>query len=140
MKNYLKVNHKERLIVMDRTFEKNAQYAGSNEYNLLQQARKDYANYTVVRREIKKNAKQEHYEGLTYEYMFDYISKYEPEETRDAVLAKFGIMIDISKCHSKKYATVKKWFLDQYPIVKEYGMEKKQTAENADSVTESKVA
>lgn len=42
MKNTLKINHENRTLVMDRTFAKAASFVGSNEYNLLQDARRDY--------------------------------------------------------------------------------------------------
>jgi len=66
MKNYLKVDVANSRLVMDRTFAKNCAIAGSAEYNLLQSARKDYPNFTVEQRTIKRNANKECYRGLTY--------------------------------------------------------------------------
>ena len=100
MKNYMKLHHKNRKIVMDRTFAKNAEFVGSEEYNLLQQCRRDYPLYTVTRKSINKKKDQEHYRGLTYEYMKKHINKYETEENKKANLALLEEMIDISKCHS----------------------------------------
>ena len=54
MKNTLKINHENRTLVMDRTFAKAASFVGSNEYNLLQDARRDYPSYQVTLRSIKK--------------------------------------------------------------------------------------
>ena len=68
MKNTLKINHTNSTIVMDRTFAKLAENTMSAEYAHLQQVRKDYPAYTVVRRTIKRNANKESYKGLTYEY------------------------------------------------------------------------
>ena len=65
MTNYLKVDHANHRLIMDKTFAKNAAIVGSPEYNLLQSSRRDYPNYEVVRRTIKKNASMEHYKGLT---------------------------------------------------------------------------
>lgn len=121
MTNYIKVNDKDRCLVMDRTFEKKSKIVGSEEYNMLQQARKDYPNYSVVRRQIKKKADQERYKGLTYEYMEDYILDHEPRATKNEVHDKFREMIDISKCHSRRYPIIKSWFLEKYPEVKKYG-------------------
>ena len=56
MKNYLKVDIANSRLVMDRTFAKNCVIAGSAEYNLLQATRKDYPNFSVVQRTIKRNA------------------------------------------------------------------------------------
>jgi hypothetical protein len=45
-------------------------------------------------------------------------------------------MIDISKCHStgKRYATIRNWFLDNYPAVKEFGMPKAEEGDNQNQV------
>ena len=131
MKNYMKLDHQNRKIVMDRTFSKNSEFVGSEEYNLLQQCRRDYPTYTVTRKTINKKADQEHYRGLTYNYMRNYINKYDTEN-KEANLAVLEEMIDISKCHStcKRYPVIKQWFLDTYEDVKKFGIpEDKETAE-----------
>ena len=61
MKNILKINHENRTLVMDRTFAKAASFVGSNEYNLLQDARRDYPSYQVTLRSIKKKEDKESY-------------------------------------------------------------------------------
>ena len=130
MKNYLKVDVANARLVMDRTFAKNCAIAGSAEYNLLQSARKDYPNFTVEQRTIKRNANKECYRGLTYEYMKKYIASHESEETVDAVLDELEEMILISKCHSMgyRYPTIKAWFLDKYPEIAAFGMNEEQEA------------
>lgn len=121
MKNYLKVDNDNLALVMDKTFKKNSQIVGSREYILLQGARKDYPGYKEVTRQIKKNTQQEHYHGLTYEFMENYILDHEPRATKNKVHDEFREMIDISKCHSRRYPVIKAWFLEQYPEIKQYG-------------------
>ena len=131
MKNYMKLDHQNRKIVMDRTFAKNAEFVGSDEYNLLQQCRRDYPLYTVTRRTINKKTDQEHYRGLTYEFMENYINKYDTEN-KEENLKTLKEKIGISKCHSlcKRYPVIKQWFLDTYPDVKKFGIpEDEETAE-----------
>ena len=130
MKNYLKVDVANSRLVMDRTFAKNCAIAGSAEYNLLQSARKDYPNFTVEQRTIKRNANKECYRGLTYEYMKKYIASHESEETVDTVMAELEEMILISKCHSMgyRYPTIKAWFLAKYPEIAAFGMDDEQEA------------
>ena len=125
MKVLLKVDHENGRIVMNRTFANLAANVFSEEYKILQGARQDYPTYVVVRRTIKKNPNRECYRGLTYDYMRDYISRYEPEETRESVCAELEDMIQISRCHSrcKRYPVIKQWFLEKYPDVKNFGME-----------------
>jgi len=121
MKNTLKLNHDSRTIVMDKTFAKFAVDTRSVEYAHLQQVRQDYPLYTVVQRHIRKNTKQEHYHGLTYAYMEDYIATHGSKEDR----CTFDEMKLISQCHSRayRYPTIKAWFLERFPEIKEYGVQ-----------------
>ena len=80
MTNYAKLDHKNRLIVMDRTFAKNAEIIGSAEYDLLQECRKAYPKYAVVQRSIKKNEGQNRYDGMTFDAMREYIKRHEAAE------------------------------------------------------------
>jgi hypothetical protein len=126
MTNYAKIDHTNRRIIMDRTFAKNAEIVGSAEYKQLQDCRKDYPDYTVVRREIKRNPNQEHYKGLTYRYMEEYIMTHESRDTVRAILDEFYEKRLISEGHSKafRYPTIKQWFFEKYPEFLEYGMKK----------------
>ena len=128
MKNYLKVDVANSRLVMDRTFAKNCAIAGSAEYNLLQATRKDYPNFTVEQRSIKRNANKECYRGLTYDYMKMYIASHESEENAEVVKAELEEMILISKCHSMgyRYPTIKAWFLEKYPEIATFGMTDEQ--------------
>lgn len=124
MKNTLKIDYKNNKIIMDNTFAKNACDTKSDEYAHLQQVRRDYPNYEVVLRTIKKNHNKNTYSGLTYDYMKNYILKYEPVETRKMVLDELEEMIDISLCQNKsrRYPTIKKWFLEKYPKIANFGI------------------
>ena len=138
MKNVLKVSPTDRTIVMDRTFAKFADNTMSPEYAHLQQVRRDYPTYTVVQRQIKKNAKQEHYHGLTYAYMEDYIASHGNADDRRT----YDEMKLISKCHSKgfRYPTIKAWFLERFPEVKAFGIQKEDPVEAANITTLKKTA
>ena len=124
MTNSARIDHVNKQIVMDRTFAKNAEILGSTEYNLLQTCRKDYPDYTVVRRQIKKNAKQNHYRGLTYGYMKSYIISHEKPENVVEVLDHFSEMLLLAACQSNayRYPVIKKWFLNRYPEISQFGM------------------
>ena len=128
MKNWLKLNHTTRTIIMDKTFAKFAENTMSAEYAHLQSVRRDYPTYTVERRHIKKNAKQEHYHGLTYTYMEYYIASHGSAEDRRT----YDEMKLISQCHSKgfRYPVIKSWFLERFPEIKMFGVED-TTEENA---------
>lgn len=121
MKNYVKIDCANRRIVMDRTFAKNAKIVGSEEYNKLQMARKDYEGFTVITRTINRNSKKECYHGLTYAYMERYILLHGKAEERKK---EFDELRLISQCHSKRYPVIKQWFLDTYPEIVQFGMPK----------------
>ena len=116
------VNYAERKIVLSSAFVKKAFVPGTVEYAQLQSVRKDFPEFRLVTRQFKTNTKQEHYRGLTYDYMRDYISKH--EEDAKPVLAELEKEIGISKCHSlhKRYPTIKAWFLKRYPEIAEFGI------------------
>ncbi|MBQ6850601.1 MAG: hypothetical protein IJN77_06160 [Oscillospiraceae bacterium] len=120
MTNYIKIDHKNKKLVYDRTFAKNSSIVGSKEYYLLQQARKDYPDYTPEQKKIKKNANKTTYGGLDYDYMRTYINRFGKDV--EAELKEFDDMIFLSKCHKKslRYPTIKKWFLAKYPEVKNF--------------------
>ena len=85
MKNFMRIDAKKRQIIMDKTFYNRSLYFGTEEYNRLQMARKDYPGFTPVRREIRKpDHPIDRHKGLTYVYMENYIRKCEPAETREA--------------------------------------------------------
>ena len=67
MKNTLKMDYNNKLILMDRTFAKKAENTRSDEYAELQRVRKDYPDFKVMRRTIKTNPKKQTYPSLTYE-------------------------------------------------------------------------
>ena len=128
MKSPIKIKVEDSEIVISKPFAKKAYSFGTPEYEMLQAVRRDYPEFKVVLREINKKTDAEHYKGLNCKYMKWYIGKYKTEEKRDAMLAALDEMIDISKCHStgKRYATIRNWFLETYPAVKEFGMPKEE--------------
>ena len=146
MKNRLWIDFSNNRIMMDRTFAEKCRDTRSTEYEHLQRVRQDYPDFAVQRRAIKKNASKETYAGLTYGYMEHYIITHEEADTRAAVLAEFNELRLISECHkrSRRYPTIKKWFLEKYPQIAEFGIEKEEPAEAPQmeviSATEKKTA
>ena len=70
--------------------------------------------------------------------MKEYIKRFEPVETRDAVLKELDDKLFISECHSKayRYPEIKNWFLKKYPEIVNYGMP--TVAKNSDDDQEEK--
>lgn len=143
-KSKVKVLHSEAVIEVNTTFAKMMENPLSEEYRLLQELRRDYPVYSVSRRQIRKNSSQEHYKGLSYEYMEWYIIKYGPKEKKalEALLKEFEHQKDIASCHSnsKRYPIVKNWFLGKFPEVAKFGLPEKKDEESSSSQTAEVVA
>ena len=137
-KSIVKVLHSKAIIEVNTTFVKMMENPFSDEYRLLQELRRDYPMYSVTRRQINKNTSQEHYKGLTYEYMEWYIRKYGPKEKKEleALLNEFEHQKDIASCHSKskRYPGVKNWFLGKFPEIAKFGLPKMETEDNVVSL------
>lgn len=110
-------------VVMTKAFADKASDPRSNEFKTLQDVLNTYPNIVVRRHHIKHNSNRECYKGLTYDYMRKYIASHESSVEREKVLAELEEMILISKCHSDafRYPIIKKWFLDKYEEVKNFG-------------------
>ena len=143
-KSRAKVLHDEARIEVNTTFAKMMENPFSDEYRLLQELRRDYPAYSVSRRQISKNTSQEHYKGLTYEYMEWYIRKYGPKEKKEleTLLNEFEHQKDIANCHSKskRYPVVKNWFLGKFPEVAKFGLPEKKDEESSSNQTAEVVA
>lgn len=143
-KSRAKVLHTEATIEVNTTFAKMMENPFSDEYRLLQELRRDYPAYSVSRRQISKNTSQEHYKGLTYEYMEWYIRKYGPKDENmlKALLHEFEHQKDIASCHSKskRYPVVKNWFLGKFPEVAKFGLPEKKDEESSSNQTAEVVA
>ena len=141
MKNTLKIDFAEGMIIMDRTFAKLATNTHTPEYTHLQEVRRDYPDFKVIQHTITRNVKKKTYAGLTYDYMKEYIITHGPENERKKILADLNEMILISECHSKayRYPVIKKWFLSLYPEIANYGLEfEKEKTGNVDAhITET---
>ena len=125
MKNTLNVCFEKKEIIMDRTFAAKAKDTRSDEYIKLQEVRRDYPDYTVKTRSIKRNPNKKTYRGLTYAYMMNYIlTNSENEEEMKETLAEFNKLLEIGRCHGKGkcYPVIKKWFLNRYEEIEEFGM------------------
>jgi hypothetical protein len=134
MKNTLRVNHAQRVLVMDRTFAKLSVNVRYEEYAILQRARQDYPTYAVVTRRIKRNQNRETYAGLTYHYMENYILTHEVGDATEQVMREYRELRLISECHSKarRYPAIKSWFLKKYPEIEKFGQEKTDVTQSVE--------
>ena len=122
----IQINHKKNTIEMTKKFYNESCKFGTEEYKMLQEARRDYPGYTPVVAKNKKSGNDtlDAFKGLDFEYMELYIMKH--DDDAQSILAEFKMMRaedDASKAvgaKSESYLTILEWFLDKYPAVREF--------------------
>ena len=112
----IKILFEKKTILLASGFAKKASNPKNAEFTELQEVKQIYPNFKTEVKHIKTNPKKECYKDLTYDYMRDYISTHD-SEIASAYLEE---LILRTRCHSTgyRYPTVKKWFLETYPEVK----------------------
>lgn len=115
-------NHKNHTILLTKKFSKAASRFGTEEYNDLMAARRDFPNYKVV---VKSSSarKKDSFKGLTYNFMEQYINAHDNAE---ANLASFNALRGLSDeavsfgCNSATYGEIKAWFFKTYPEIEAF--------------------
>ena len=109
---------------MDRTFAAKAKDTHSDEYLHLQAVRKDYPDYRVTTRQIKRNPNKKTYSGLNYEYMENYILTHGNDAEVQEALSEYRNLREIARAHGrgKGYPVIKHWFLESYPEIEDFGI------------------
>ena len=124
MMSKIRVDYAAKQIILARSFAKSAEKVGSPEYVELQDCREKHPDFTIVYREFRTNSQQEHYAGMTYAYMVDYIIRHEQPEKQEEMLKKLSVLRQdvegLTKGH--RYPIIKRWFLMSYPEVTTLGM------------------
>ena len=118
-----------RSIELSKKFAAAAAKFGSDEYKMLQEARRDYPDYKVVevsRKNPKSNKST--FKGLTYEYMETYIRAHDDE--KQTVMTAYMMLraetdeADAAKAVSSTYMKIKEWFLGKYPEIAQFHEER----------------
>lgn len=120
MEKNIILDHMNQKIKLSKKFARKATNAESSEFGTLQSVKDKYPNYSIALGVIKKKENKESYRGLTYEYMERYIAVYGNEND----LADYKELRFLSECHSVKYPVIKRWFLEKFPDVLHYGVQK----------------
>ena len=116
------VSARTHSLVLTKSFAAKAAIFGTDEYKMLQEARRDYPGYkvSVMKSKAGKTDKeQDIFKGLNYDYMEKYIEAHDDEEKSIYDEKKL-----ISECHSKgfRYPVIKSWFLERFPEIKTFGV------------------
>lgn len=117
----ININTAARTIELTKTFATKSSRYGSDEYNQLQNARRDYPGFKVVT--VSRTASKSSFKGLTFEYMEQYIMKH---DNNGAIMEEYlmlrGESVDGDEVllGSATYKDIKDWFLDTYPAIAEF--------------------
>jgi hypothetical protein len=112
------INTKKRTIEISSKENKDAVQVGSEKYQLLQTARKDYPGFTVV---IKKaTRKKDEFAWLTKDAISNYVSKYGTDEQKEnySILCLTGLDEKGHYYEAQPFFKIKKWFLKEFPGIK----------------------
>ena len=118
------INHAARTITLNKKEMTAASRFGSDEYEKLQTARRDYPGFTVTTATHKVKKQRETYKGLTYAYMERYIATHDDEAcTIMAEYKRFRGKSDdpaVALPYSYTYNEMKQWFLGKYDDVAKF--------------------
>ncbi len=117
--NSIRVIRKSREIVITKSFDKAASRFGTDEYEALQQARRDNPSYRVVVKSSRSN-KTDHFKGLTYDFMEKYIASHDNADERMAEFNDLRATSEEAKefgIGSASYGEIKAWFFKSYPEI-----------------------
>ena len=113
----LTIDFAKNRIVMTRAFARKASDPSTKEYRALKDTMETFPTFSVEHHTIKKCSGKESYKGLNYSFMYYYINTYVEESKREKAMEDLETQIFLTKCHSKRFPTVRKWFLETYPEI-----------------------
>ena len=111
MKHY-NIDYTTKTIELTKKFAKAAGVLNSPEYKEMVLLRKDFPDFEIAVREIKRKAGKKTYKNLTIDRMRAFIIEWEGEESE--AKETFEKVVAISKVQAGPYAYVKAWFIKNY--------------------------
>ena len=116
------ISARNHSLVLTKSFAAKASIFGTDEYKMLQEARRDYPGYkvTVGKTKEAKNI----YAGLDYAYMEKYIAAHDDAEK--SIMAEYldlrGKSDDALEIQagSASFLEIRSWFLKTFPAIEEF--------------------
>ena len=116
------VSARTHSLVLTKSFAAKAAVFGSDEYRMLQEARRDYPGYkvTVGKTKEAKNI----YAGPDYAYMEKYIAAHDDEEK--SIMAEYQMLRGKSddaleiQAGSASFLEIRAWFLKTFPAIEAF--------------------
>ena len=111
-------------LVLTKSFAAKAAIFGSDEYRMLQEARRDYPGYKVTVGKTKNKEAKNVYAGLDYDYMEKYIAAHDDDEK--SIMAEYRDLRGLSdeakelQAGSASFLEIRSWFLKTFPAIESF--------------------
>ena len=138
------INTAARSIELSKKFAAAAAKYGTEEYRMLQEARRDYPGYEVVEAAKKAKAAKDPYKKLDFDFMEKYILAHEDPEQKNMktyldLRGKSKEAIE-NGAASKSLTEIRSWFLSAYPQVAQFHEKREQEMMRLKAEKEKKLA
>ena len=138
------ISARTRSLNLTKTFAAKAAIFGTDEYKMLQEARRDYPGYKVnvmKSKAGKTDKEQDIFKGLNYDYMEKYIEAYDDD---GSIMAEYldlrGKSAEAKELQagSASYLEIRSWFLKTFPAIEAfYAKRAKILAKNSSNTTKA---
>ena len=111
-------------LVLTKSFAAKAAIFGTDEYKMLQEARRDYPDYKVTVGKTKNKEQKNAFAGLDYDYMEKYIKTHDDAEK--SIMAEYLDLRGLSdeakelQAGSASFLEIRAWFLKTFPAIEEF--------------------
>ncbi len=122
-------------LVLTKSFASKAAIFGSDEYKMLQEARRDYPGYKVTVGKSKTKEQKNVYAGLDYTYMEKYIAAHDDDEK--SIMAEYLDLRGLSdeakelQAGSASFLEIRAWFLKTFPAIEAFYTKRAKLLEKA---------
>ena len=123
----VRINRNNRTIEVTKSFDKAASRFGTDEYQALQQVRKDYPDFAIVVKTVRTKA--DHFAGLTYDFMEKYITSHDNADENMATFMDLRGKSEEAQLFSVEalsYGEIKAWFFKTYPEIEAFQRRREQ--------------
>ena len=137
------ISNATRSIELSKKFAVAAAKYGTEEYRMLQEARRDYPGYEVVEAAKKAKAAKDPYKKLDFDFMEKYILAHEDcEKNMTTYLDLRGKSKEAIEngAVSKSLPEIRSWFLSAYPQVAQFHEKREKELERLKAEKEKKRA
>ena len=111
-------------LVLTKSFAAKAAIFGSDEYKMLQEARRDYPGYKVTVGKTKNKEQKNAFAGLDYDYMEKYIKAH--DDDAQSIMNEYLMLRGKSddaleiQAGSASFLEIRSWFLKTFPAIEAF--------------------